>query len=150
MRRNELRLAYPESKREALARLLERHAAERCLVFAPDNGTVYRIARDHLIAPITCDIGAAERQAVLRAFEIGELRHLVSGRVLNEGMDVPSAGVAIIVGGRGGAREHVQRVGRVLRPAPGKRAIVYELVVQGTQEVLRSGRRNRSLVGVGH
>jgi superfamily II DNA or RNA helicase len=150
MRRNELRVAYPESKREALARLLERHAAERCLVFAPDNGTVYRIARDHLIAPITCDIGAAERQAVLRAFEIGELRHLVSGRVLNEGMDVPSAGVAIIVGGRGGAREHVQRVGRVLRPAPGKRAIVYELVVQGTQEVLRSGRRNRSLVGVGH
>ncbi|MBT9554695.1 MAG: DEAD/DEAH box helicase family protein [Myxococcales bacterium] len=150
IRRNELRLAYPEAKRAALSTLLKRHFADRCLVFAPDNGTVYRIARDHLIAPITCDIGAAERQAVLRAFELGELRHLVSGRVLNEGMDVPAAGVAIIVGGRGGAREHVQRVGRVLRPAPGKRAIVYELVVQGTQEVMQSGRRNRSLVGAGN
>jgi len=149
IRRNELRLAYPESKQAALRALLKRHAADRCLVFAPDNGTVYRIARDHLCAPITCDIGAAERQAVLRSFEVGELRHLVSGRVLNEGMDVPAAGIAVIVGGRGGAREHVQRVGRVLRPAPGKRAIVYELVVQGTQEEVRSARRNRSLFGAG-
>ncbi len=49
--------------------------------------------------------------------------------MLNEGLDVPDADVAliIIVGGTLGEREHVQRIGRLLRPAPGKRAVVYEL-----------------------
>jgi superfamily II DNA or RNA helicase len=36
---------------------------------------------------------------------------LVSARVLNEGIDVPDADVAIVVGGTRGEREHVQRIG---------------------------------------
>lgn len=49
---------------------------------------------------------------------------MVSAQVSNEGLDVPDADVAIIVGGTRGEREHVQRVGRLLRPRPGKRALV--------------------------
>ena len=81
----------------------------------------------------------------MNAFRAGELRVLVSARVLNEGIDVPDADVAIIVGGVSGQREHVQRVGRLLRPAPGKRALVYELVVAGTHEVRKAAERRRAL-----
>lgn len=68
---------------------------------------------------------------------------LVSARVLNEGLDVPDADVAIVVGGTLGEREHVQRIGRLLRPRQGKRAVVYELVTSGSTEMLQSARRRR-------
>jgi superfamily II DNA or RNA helicase len=58
---------------------------------------------------------------------------------------MPDADVAIIVAGSHGEREHVQRIGRVLRPAAGKRALVYELVSRGTSEVQRAHTRNRTL-----
>jgi superfamily II DNA or RNA helicase len=48
----------------------------------------------------------------------------VSARVLGEGIDVPDADVAVIVGAALGEREHVQQVGRLLRPGEGRRAIV--------------------------
>ena len=83
--------------------------------------------------PITCDIPRAERAAALERFRRGELRALVSARVLNDGIDVPDADVAIVVGGTQGEREHVQRIGRLLRPQEGKTAVVYELVMRGAR-----------------
>ena len=138
-------LCWPEGKRRAVATLLQRHRDERTLVFTTDNRTAYAIARAHLLMPITCDIGRKERDDVLARFRTGELRAIVSSRVLNEGVDVPDAQVGIVVGGAMGRREHVQRVGRLLRPAPMKRAIVYELVVEDSSEVRRSDQRNLGL-----
>ncbi len=137
--------SYPASKRAAAAELLSRHRENRMLIFTPDNETAYAIAREQLVMPITCEIDRAEREQALAAFRAGELRVLVSARVLNEGIDVPDADVAIIVGGVSGEREHVQRVGRLLRPAPGKRALVYELVAAGTHEVRKAAERRRAL-----
>jgi superfamily II DNA or RNA helicase len=51
--------------------------------------------------------------------------------------------VAVIVGGALGPREHVQRIGRLLRPRDGKRALVYELVCRNTAEVFQAQRRRR-------
>jgi superfamily II DNA or RNA helicase len=78
-------------------------------------------------------------------FKEGKLRALVSAQVLNEGVDVPDAEVGIIVAGNRGEREHVQRVGRVLRPRPGKRALVYELVVRSTSEIEQARKRRSAL-----
>lgn len=134
------------AKREVLRGLLQRHASSRVLVFASDAVTAYAIARAELVPVITADIGRAERRSILSAFAAGSVRVIASARVLNEGVDVPSAEVAIIIGGSQGQREHVQRVGRVLRPAPGKEAVVYELVTHGTHEVVQLERRRRGLV----
>jgi len=68
--------------------------------------------------PMTCDIDRHEREEALAAFRTGELNMLVSSQVLNEGIDVPDADVAVIVGGMRGGREHVQRIGRLLSPSP--------------------------------
>jgi superfamily II DNA or RNA helicase len=98
-----------------------------------------------LVMPITCDISRSERADALAAFRTGDIRVLVSSRVLNEGIDVPDADVAIIVGGGSSEREYVQRVGRLLRPRPGKRALVYELITAGTTEARDAARRRRGL-----
>ena len=137
--------AFPAAKRATVAALLERHRASRTIVFTADNPTAYAISREHLIMPLTCDIGRKERERALSLFREGRLRALVSAQVLNEGLDVPDAEVGIVVAGSKGEREHVQRVGRVLRPRPGKRALVYELVVRATGEVKAAQRRRDAL-----
>jgi superfamily II DNA or RNA helicase len=132
-------------KRRIINDLLLRHRNSRILIFAADNDTAYSVAREHFVQPITCDIGKKERARALHRFSQGELRILVSARVLNEGIDVPAADVAIIVGGSQGSREYVQRVGRVLRPSEGKKAIVYDLVTRDTFEVRRADEHRRAL-----
>jgi superfamily II DNA or RNA helicase len=138
-------LALTEAKERMLARLLFRHRAQKTLVFVGTNEAAYRVARRFFVMPITCDIGKDERASALRRFAEGSLRVLVSARVLNEGIDVPDAEIAIVLGGALGAREHVQRVGRVLRPSEGKRSIVYELVSEGTREGWLSRERRQGL-----
>lgn len=144
-RRARTLLAFTRQKAAALRQLLERHRASRALIFTADNATAYAVAREHLVMPVTCDVSRAEREVALRRFARGELRALVSARVLNEGLDVPDADVAVVVGASQGEREHVQRVGRLLRPGPDKRALVYELVTRGTSEVRQVARRRAGL-----
>ncbi len=138
-------LGFTSAKRATLGMLLRRHRDSKVLIFTADNETAYCIARNHLVMPLTCDVGRRERVDSLDRFRRGALRALVSARVLNEGIDVPDADVAIIVGGTLGEREHVQRVGRLLRPSAGKRAIVYELVSRRTIEVKQAMRRRDGL-----
>jgi superfamily II DNA or RNA helicase len=144
-RRARALLALTEAKLDAVGTLLARHAGARTLVFTSHKDAAYAIARVHLVLPITADVQRAERDAALAAFRAGRIRALVAARVLNEGFDVPDAEVGIVVGGAQGEREHVQRIGRLLRPAPGKRAIVYELVTRGTAEVNATRRKRRGL-----
>ena len=138
-------LAFPQAKRVMVHALLERHAGERVLIFTADNATAYAIARELLVNPVTCDIGRAERAEMLRRFREGQAPVLVSSQVLDEGLDVPEADVAIIVGGTASARRHVQRIGRVLRPRPNKRATVYELATEASTELVQVARRRRGL-----
>jgi superfamily II DNA or RNA helicase len=146
LRRSKEILALPHAKQIALDALLDRHRDDAKLVFAADNGSAYQISRRFLIPAITCDIGRRERELILARFREGRYQAIVSAKVLNEGLDVPAASVAVVVGGSTSPLEHAQRVGRVLRPAPGKKAIVYELVMAGTAEWRSSERRSRRSV----
>jgi superfamily II DNA or RNA helicase len=94
---------------------------------------------------ITAEVARRERDAILAAFRERRVRAVCSARVLNEGVDVPDANVAIIVGGALGAREHVQRVGRILRPGVDKRAVAYDLVTLDTVDETRVRARRRML-----
>lgn len=140
-------LGYPQAKRSTLRALLEQHRGDRTLVFTGDNPTAYAIARELLVVPITCDIGRSERTEMLARFRRGDSSVLVSSQVLDEGFDVPDAEVAIVVGGTGSQRRHAQRIGRVLRPQPGKRAHVYELVVVDSTEQRQVAQRRGFLRG---
>lgn len=128
-------------KLEMLERLLHAHRNDRVLVFTDDNATVYEIAERFLLPAITHQTRVKERSAILHAFNRGELRAVVTSRVLNEGINVPEANVAVVLSGSGSVREHVQRLGRILRKREHKRAILYELVSVGTSEEGTSAKR---------
>jgi len=83
----------------------------------------------------------SERSAILADFSAGRITALATSKVLNEGVDIPEANVAVVMSGSGSVREHVQRLGRILRKRAGKRAVLYELVTGGTTESMTSMRR---------
>jgi len=121
--------------------LLTRHAAERCIVFAEHVAVVETISRRYLIPAVTSETPRDERAAITAAFRDGRYTKVATGRVWNEGVDVPEASVAIVLAGTGMERETVQRLGRVLRPAVGKQAMLYELVTRDTGEARTADRR---------
>ena len=47
----------------------------------------------------------------------------------------------MVLSGSGSTREHIQRLGRILRPSPGKQAVLYEVVTTDTAEERISERR---------
>jgi superfamily II DNA or RNA helicase len=139
-RQRELAFAAP-GKLEYVAHLLQQHRRDRVLVFSEDNASAYAVSRRFLIPAITHQTKVRERSEILVRFAEGRYGAVVTSRVLNEGVDVPDANVAIIISGSGSVREHVQRLGRILRKKEGKCALLYELVSEGTSETRTSERR---------
>jgi superfamily II DNA or RNA helicase len=139
-RQRALALCAP-GKIAVLARHLHQHRGDRTIVFTEDNATVYAISRQFLLPAITHQTKLKERSRILAAFNAGELTAVVTSKVLNEGVNVPEANVAIVLSGSGSVREHVQRLGRILRKGENKRATLYELVAAGTGEERTSEKR---------
>lgn len=132
-----------EAKLGVLIDLIKKHPEERVLIFTNDNATVYRISQQFLIPAITYQTAVKERHDILTRFKAGEYKTLVASHVLNEGVDVPDARIAIILSGTGSTREYIQRLGRVLRKGStsNKQAILYEVVTENTSEERTSERR---------
>jgi superfamily II DNA or RNA helicase len=133
-----------EGKLRVLEDLLAQHYPDRTIIFTNDNATVYRISETFLIPAITHQTPVKERHAILQAFRSGDYPTLVVSHVLNEGVDVPEARVAILLSGSGSTREYVQRLGRILRKGSGdKQAILYEVITEETTEEGISNRRRQ-------
>jgi superfamily II DNA or RNA helicase len=132
-----------QRKVDRLATILDRHRADRIIVFTAHTDLVYRLSERFLIPAITHETGASERREILERFRDGTYSRVVTANVLDEGVDVPDANVAVVLSGSGSEREFTQRLGRVLRPkADGGRALLYELVTEETAEE-RVARRRR-------
>jgi superfamily II DNA or RNA helicase len=142
-RRREIR-ASAERKGATLESLLKRHWEDRTIVFTKSVEEVYALSERFLVPGITYETPARERKEILDRFRVGRYRAIIASDVLNEGVDVPEANVAVILAGSASHREYVQRLGRVLRPREGKRATLYELVTGGTGEEAASRRRRES------
>ncbi len=137
-------LSQAENKLLALEALLKEYAYEQSLIFTESNEAVYTIARRHLIPAITHETNAAERKQILDEYRAGNYRTIVTSRVLNEGIDVPEAKVAIVLGSTASAREYIQRLGRVLRKVGSRQAYLFEVLVRDSVEASRSQRRRRT------
>ena len=131
-----------DSKVDALARLLDRHRDDRIIVFTAHTDLVYRLSERFLLPAITGETGASERRSILDRFREGTYSRIVTANVLDEGVDVPDANVAVVLSGSGSEREFTQRLGRVLRPkSDGGRALLYEVVSAETAEERVAERR---------
>jgi len=122
-----------------LAKLLDKK--NRTIIFTKYNDMVYTISKRFLIPCITHKTKKEERKEILKKFKGGKYCSIVSSQVLDEGINVPEANVGIILSGTGSSREYIQRLGRILRPAENKKAILYEIVTKNTMEVRTSYRR---------
>lgn len=143
-RQREIAFAAP-AKLDYVGLLLERHRDDRVLLFTQDNATAYALARRFLVPIITHETRIRERSEILAGLARGPAEGgygaVVTSKVLNEGVDIPEANVAVVVSGSASVREHVQRLGRILRAREGKHALLYELVTANTAETFTSARR---------
>jgi superfamily II DNA or RNA helicase len=141
--RNQKKIALgTDSKLRVLQDLLIHHKHDRTLIFTAENAMVYQISQDYLVPAITHETNVKERKFWLDAFNKGDVLALCTSKVLNEGVNIPDASVAIILSGSGSSREHIQRLGRILRKKADKQAILYEVVTRNTSEEYTSQKRS--------
>jgi superfamily II DNA or RNA helicase len=140
--RNSKKIALgTDAKLRVLQDLLVRHRRDKVLIFTAENEMVYQISNDYLIPAITHETNVKERKFWLDAFNKGDVLALATSKVLNEGVNIPDASVAIILSGSGSSREHIQRLGRILRKKADKQAVLYEVITRNTTEERISERR---------
>ncbi len=132
-----------QEKFTVLDNLLREFAEERVLIFTESNEVAYRISCEYLVPCITHETSAAERKHILDGFQAGTYRVITTSKVLNEGVDVPEAKVAIVLGGGSGNREYIQRLGRILRKKEQLQATLIEVLARNTLEEGKVQRRHR-------
>ena len=133
------------AKIDHLRRILADHRGEKTLIFSEDTDTAYLISREFLVPALTYLTPPRERKTYLELFKEGKVRTLATSRVLDEGVDVPDASVAVVLSGSGSSRQFRQRLGRILRPSAGKSGVLYELLASGTSEYGTSSRRRHGV-----
>nr|WP_303651885.1 DEAD/DEAH box helicase [Halovenus rubra] len=143
------RAASNPAKIQEIKQLLSRNPEEQALVFVEylDQGRAYADALD--VPFISGEMPHARREKFFEQFRTGIVSTLVVSRVGDEGIDLPSAQLAIVASGLGGSRRQgTQRAGRTMRPTG--RARMYVLATRGTreEEFARQQMRHLSSKGV--
>ena len=132
-------------------RIASDHRTEKILLFHEEIAAAERIhellAERSLSTTIYHSrIAPVVRRDNLRLFRRGAFDVLVSCRALDEGTNVPETSLAIISSSTASARQRIQRMGRVLRPAPGKSHATIYTVYATDQEEKRLAREAQNLV----
>lgn len=108
----------PKQKNEVLKILAERRIS--CHEFTEKEGT----------SPSPEYNGLSEREYLIKKFVSKQLSALVAIKCLDEGIDIPSANMAVIMASSSNPREYIQRIGRVIRQDKEKLlATIYDFIV---------------------
>ncbi|RIK42231.1 MAG: restriction endonuclease subunit R [Chloroflexi bacterium] len=154
----EVRVPRADNAREAsrfkmavVERLIAQHQDEPLLVIGTHLELIHRLGRKFRIPTLTGATPAGERAALVEAFRSGAVPRLALSRVGTVGLDLPDASVLIQISGTFGSRqEEAQRLGRILRPAVGKSAVFYTVVIDSPRERRFADRRRQYLVDQGY
>ncbi|GAA2175659.1 hypothetical protein GCM10009846_26410 [Agrococcus versicolor] len=130
-------LADNPAKQELLVQLAPAVAAAKgALVFTNTRQTAVRAvelleAEGLTATAVHSDRTRDERKEALEQFRAGVQQLLAAPRVLDEGIDVPEADLAIVLSANRSRRQMIQRLGRVVRVKPdgrhGRFVIVYAI-----------------------
>lgn len=150
--RSEIRqLVHNASKKLELVKKIvdeELSRGSKILVFTQYVDQAKKLAEMLRALYITGELDETTRRSRLERFKSARSGVLVLTTVGDEGIDIPDANVGIIVAGTGSRRQYIQRLGRLLRPAPGKEARLYEIIVRNTFEEYESKRRRSVLTAL--
>ena len=121
-------------------RLVEQARGNRTIIFHESIDAAERILRVLLARNFNATIYHSKvspemRRDNLRLYRQAVFEVLVTCRALDEGVNVPETTVAIVASSTSSVRQRIQRLGRVLRPAPGKqRARIYTVYMTKPEE----------------
>ncbi|MEM0021867.1 MAG: DEAD/DEAH box helicase [Fervidicoccaceae archaeon] len=121
----------------------ELEAGSKILVFTQYVDQAEELGKLLGAGVLTGETDPKQRRKILEEFKASEKGVLVLTTVGDEGLDIPDVNVGIIVAGTGSRRQFVQRLGRLLRPSPGKIAKLYEIVTTGTAEEAQMKKRKK-------
>ena len=141
--RKQVTVSAASRVRCALALLLRLHPTDRVLIFseriaqAEEMAAAIRRRMGNICVIYHSRMTRYARERNLQAFHENRARVLVSCRCLDEGIDVPNANIGIVLSGSAVERQHIQRLGRLLRRAPGKAAAcLYHISIREAAEDL--------------
>ncbi|MBU4198488.1 MAG: DEAD/DEAH box helicase family protein [Verrucomicrobia bacterium] len=133
-----------EEKLRVLEDLFRLHADDRVLVFTGSNAMAREVSKRFLVPCLLNHCRKKERGDILDGFKKAEYKVIAANQVLDEGVDIPEAKIAIVVGGQTSVKQAKQRLGRILRKQADAKATLYEVVCAETREEQRSRQRRRS------
>ncbi len=144
------------SRIHATVELTNQSLGQRGIIFheftrSADRIVALLLQHGHRARVYHSGLGPPTRYENLRLYIAGQIDVLVTCRALDEGLDVPSTQFGIIAASTATLRQRIQRLGRVLRPAPNKsRALVMTLYALNSEaEHLREeSERLRDLANV--
>lgn len=131
-------------KFRVLEDLFRLHHGQRIVIFTGTNIMAREISTRFLIPCLLQHCRKQERRDILAGFRDGTYPALVANQVLDEGVDIPEATIAVVLGGQASVKQAIQRLGRILRKHGAAHATLYEVVCAETREALRSRQRRRS------
>jgi len=135
------------------AKLVDQHRGERSIVFherIEKANVLHKILaeRNHSVAVYHSGVCPHVRRDNLRLYRHRMFDVLVTCRALDEGTNVPETSVAVIASSTASLRQRIQRLGRVLRPAPGKHMATVYTIYASDQEEKRLLDESRDMTGI--
>lgn len=132
-------LTETPDKLDAIVKILETNAGQ-FIVFSDTIDsitTIEQTLRQHGISEgsIYSGVKSSTRSQIIAGLRDKSIRVLVGGGAITEGLDIPDISNAILSSLLvKSSRTYVQRVGRILRPVPGKRVKLFLVYVRNTLE----------------
>ena len=109
---------------------------------------LYRMIEDSYYVEIYHS-GLKDGEKRLYNFMEGFSNILITCRALDEGLDVPNVNVGIIAASTKSVRQRIQRMGRILRKAPGKNhSYIYTVYIPGIDDEIFRKKEIKKLEGV--
>ena len=129
-------LALSKSKIEEARRIVETELTKgsKIIVFTQYVDQAQAIGKELGIPVVTGKTEKTRRKIIFELYKHDRFKAIVLTTIGDEGIDIPDANVGIVLSGTSSRRQFIQRLGRLLRPKPGKAAKLYYIAVKGTQE----------------
>jgi len=136
--RRRMLLSRLEAKRQAVYNIALRHPNERILIFSENIESIEALKRYLLERGVRAETYHSNkpehvRDLIFRRWGL-DFNVLLSCRALDEGIDVPECGIAVMIASGMSVRQLVQRKGRIMRPREGKVAKLYIIYARGSIE----------------
>jgi len=127
---------FASQKVYALQKLVVRNVGKKILVFGGANAFTNELAEANEPFSTVYHSGKTKKQKekAIEDFKDGTKTVLCSTKALNQGFDVPDAGIGVICGLTSKSLSMIQRVGRLIRFQEDKIGKIYILYVKNSQE----------------